>query len=158
MAEKSPFLQINQIGIVVKDMDKAIKYYESLGIGPFVLNKSDYLLRELWGKPVPSDTVTVKIAVAQLNEMQIELIQPVAQGTHWMEFLKKKGEGVNHLGLIADDIDKAESGLIKQGFKIVYRSRSRRPDGSVHGAAYFDTEEVGGILLEPRGPIVSGRK
>ncbi len=150
MAEKSPFLQINQIGIVVKDMDKAIKYYESLGIGPFVLNKSDYLLRELWGKPVPSDTVTVKIAVAQLNEMQIELIQPVAQGTHWMEFLKKNGEGINHLGVHVDDIDEEETKLVNKGFKIIYRSRYKRPDGSLHGAAYIETGKVGGVLFELR--------
>lgn len=39
MTENSLFSKIDQIGIVVKDMDKAIEHYQSLGIGPFELLK-----------------------------------------------------------------------------------------------------------------------
>ena len=158
MAEKSSPVQINQVGIVVEDLAKAIKYYESLGIGPFELNKFEFLSRELWGKSVPPDRVLIKAAQAQVGEIYIELIQPIAEGTHWMEFLKKKGEGINHLGLVVDDIDKEETKLAGQGFKIIYRSRFRRADGSIRGAAYFDTAEVGGVLFEPRGLVVTGPK
>jgi len=33
--EKSPFASVYQIGMIVKNMDEAVKYYEALGIGPF---------------------------------------------------------------------------------------------------------------------------
>ena len=33
MVERLPFSKIDQVGIVVKDMEKAIEYYQSLGIG-----------------------------------------------------------------------------------------------------------------------------
>ena len=33
--ERSPFSKIDHIGVIVRDMDKAIEYYQRLGIGPF---------------------------------------------------------------------------------------------------------------------------
>jgi len=32
---KSPFSKLHHLSIVVRNMDEAIKFYESLGIGPF---------------------------------------------------------------------------------------------------------------------------
>ena len=32
---KSPFSQIGQVGVIVRNMDEAIEHYSSLGIGPF---------------------------------------------------------------------------------------------------------------------------
>ena len=153
MAEKSPFSQMNQVGIVVRDLDKAIKYYESLGIGPFKPVEPSTLLRELSGKPVHPDEILIKIAVAQLGEMQYELIQPIAEGTPWMEYLKNKGEGIHHLGFHVDDIDKEEVNLVKEGFKVVYKSRGKNPDGSVRCASYFDTDKIGGFISELRSRL-----
>lgn len=33
--KKSLFSEIKQVGVVVKDINKAVDYYSSLGIGPF---------------------------------------------------------------------------------------------------------------------------
>ena len=33
--EKSPFSTFDHVGVVVRDMDRAIEYYQSLGAGPF---------------------------------------------------------------------------------------------------------------------------
>ncbi len=149
MIKKSPFARVDQIGVVVRDLDKAIKHYESLGFGPFQYSKVTFLSRELWGKPVPPEAILIKVARAQAGQIEIELVQPVAEETHWMEFLKTRGEGINHLGFYVDDIDKEEAKLVKKGLKIVYRGRIKRPDGSLGGAAYFDTGAVGGVLFEP---------
>ena len=35
MPDKSLFSKVDHIGVVVRDIDKAVEYYESLGIGPF---------------------------------------------------------------------------------------------------------------------------
>ncbi|MFC2022037.1 VOC family protein [Chloroflexota bacterium] len=155
MAKKLPFPKIDQIGIVVKDLDKAVKYYESLGFGSFLFHRTNYQSRELWGKPVPPDVVLAKRASSKVGPIQIELTQPVAEGTPWMEFLKTKGEGIDHLGFFVDDFDMEEAKLLKKGLTIIYKSTSKYPDGSRGGAAYFDTGEVGGIAFElvRRAPI-----
>gem|GEM_PF-3366278 len=34
--KRSPFSTLHHVTIVVRDVDKAVEFYESLGIGPFV--------------------------------------------------------------------------------------------------------------------------
>ncbi len=36
MTEQLPFSKVDQIGVIVRDIDKAVEYYQSLGIGPFI--------------------------------------------------------------------------------------------------------------------------
>ncbi len=151
MKEKSPFSGIDQVGIVVRDLDKAIEYYQSLGIGPFQSHKANYVSRELKGHPIDSHVVTIKVAVAKIGNIEFELIQPVAHGPHWMDFLETKGEGVQHIGFhvnCPDGIDREEVKLAGKGLEIIYKSRVKRDDGSVSGAMYLDTSRVGGVLFE----------
>jgi methylmalonyl-CoA/ethylmalonyl-CoA epimerase len=60
------------------------------------------------------------------------------------EFLEKRGEGVNHLGFVVEDLEGAVSRLTERGFRVVSRGRV------AHGGAfaYFDTDRVGGIIFE----------
>jgi len=144
-----PLGRFNHLGMVVKDLDKAIKHYESLGIGPFKMANQKYKSRTLLGRPVPPDVVLTKVATAQAGPLHIGLIQPIAEETHWMEFLKTKGEGVNHLGFFTDDYDQENAKLIEKGHKIIYECAYELPNGTTGRASYFDTDKVGGILIEP---------
>lgn len=148
MLEKSLLSYLEHIGVVVKDIDNAISYYRSLGINQFKSCQLKYNMREMWGKSVAPDVITAQMSMAEVGPLKIELVQPIADGTHWMEFLKTKGEGIQHLGFFVEDIDKAEAELTGKGFKLVYRSRFTLPDGSGGGNAYFDTSQVGGFMLE----------
>jgi len=142
--EKSPFSKIDQIGVVVRDMDKAIEYYESLGIGPFMpFRKLVFVKRELYGEPVGVDSMKVKITAAQMGSVQIELIQPVEGRSHWMDFLQTRGEGIQHLGFFCGNIEEEEAKALKKGFKPVYSSRYEAGGG----AAYLDTG-IGDIIVE----------
>jgi len=58
--------------------------------------------------------------------------------------LETKGEGINHLGFLVDDIDREVAKLVKKGFKVI--SSGKFLTGG--GFAYFDTGKVGGILFE----------
>ena len=145
MTEQSLFGKIDQIGVMVRDMDKAIEYYQSLGIGPFEPLKNVAIIsREIYGKHIAPDSPKLKIRVAQMGPVQFELIEPGEGAYFWREFLDAKGEGINHLGFFVDDIDKAEAELAGKGCKLLYRSRFQNGGG----AAYFDTDEVGGVLIE----------
>ena len=133
------------MGVIVRDMDKAIEHYSSLGIGPFEsLRKLLPIERKVLGKPIDPDNFRLKVRVTQMGPVQLELIQPVAGESLWKEFLETKGEGINHLGFFVDDIDKEEAKLVEKGFKVLYSSRFQ----SGGGATYFDTGKVGGVILE----------
>ena len=139
-----PFSKVEQIGIVVRNMDKAIEHYQSLGIGPFEPLKLDITAREMWGKPVTTDSMTNKVSLATMDSVQYELIEPVFGNSLFSEFLKTRGEGIHHLGFFGTDIDKEISKLKEKGFKIIWRMRFKNGGGSV----YFDTDRIGGIILE----------
>ena len=138
--KNSPFKAIGQIGVVVKDMDRVIDYYASLGIGPFGQPMQEMRHFEYRGKPVDAKS---KILITNLGNADIELIQPLEGPSIWQEFLDKKGEGLHHIGFFIDDIDKEEENLTRQGLEIVQKGRSDRG-----GYAYFDTEGIGGVIFE----------
>jgi len=134
---------VSQVGIIVRDIDKAVEYYESLGIGPFETLKGVTVVeRKVYGKV--TEDVRLNVRVAQVGPIQIELIQPLEGKSPWMEFLKTKGEGINHLGFFVDDIEKETARLEGIGFKILCSARFENGGG----AAYFDTDRVGGVLFE----------
>jgi len=139
---KSPFSKVNQIGVVVRDLDKAIEYYESFGIGPFKPISVNVIERKV--RDVPNDEWKFRISVADMGPVQFELVQPVAGETPHKEFLDKNGEGINHLGFFVDDFEKEYANLVEKGFEVIYSARFS-PSG---GAAYFDTKKVGGVLFE----------
>jgi len=133
-AEKSPFSKFHHVTVVVKDIEQAAKYYSSIGIGPF--------------KPYPYESTfsKMKIKIAPIGPIEFQLVQPGEGKTIYTEFLRKRGEGVQHLGFLVDDIDEEEAKLKKSGLKVHYSRR--REDGS--GFTYFDTDAIGGVTLSIR--------
>lgn len=135
---------ISQVGIVVKDAAKTAEYYSSaFGIGPF--NIQDFELRGVlfYDKPV---TAKLRIAMAQMGPVQIELIQALEGGEYYTEFIRQKGEGLHHLGIQVDDFDTYDrllADLTNQGIGVVLSRRGRR-----QAFAYLDTQDVGGVILE----------
>jgi len=141
-AEKLPLSKVDQVGIIVRDMDEAVEYYQSLGIGPFESPNIIPTERRVYGKP--ADDVKNKVKVAQAGRVQFELVQPVSGESVQKEFLETKGEGINHLGFFVDDIDKEVAKLVGKGFKVI--SSGKFVGGG--GFAYFDTAKVGGVIFE----------
>ena len=149
MLEKSPFSKADriQIGIVVRDMDKAIEHYESLGMGPFKsLPGLVYKSRTINGQPMGPEDLKMKIRVANLGAIQIELMEPPSgeHGYLWREFLETRGEGINHLGFFVYDIDKETAKLEEKGLEVIASTRYQ----DAGGVSYFDTGNIGGVLLE----------
>ena len=138
-----PFSMIHHVGVVVRDIDKAIEYYESLGIGPFkfMTLSGEITEQTLYGKP---DEFVLKGAVADIGEIEVELIQPVDNAPVQEKFLESRGEGINHLGFKVEDVEEEESGLLKKGFNNI--QGRKRTSGVVTG--YFDTDRVGGVIVE----------
>jgi catechol 2,3-dioxygenase-like lactoylglutathione lyase family enzyme len=139
---KSPFSKLHHLSVVVRDLDKAVKFYESIGIGPF----EDYPpLTEYIKLNVPDETgfFNLKFKIAQVGDIQIQLCQPGEGKSPYKDFLEKKGEGVYHLGFVVDRVDESEAELRRLGLKVL--SSGRRADGS--GFSYMDTAQEAGVTL-----------
>ena len=140
--KKSPFSKLHHLSIVVRNMEKAVQFYESIGIGPF----EDYPpLTEYVKLNVPDETgfFNLKFKVAQIGDVQIQLCQPGEGKSPYRDFLEKNGEGVYHLGFVVAQVDDSEAELRKLGLKVL--SSGRRADGS--GFSYMDTAQKAGIIL-----------
>jgi len=136
-------LEIDQVGIVVRDIDKAISQLQSLlGIGPFETREIDRPDAIVHGKQT---RVRAKLAFAQAGPVQLELIEPGEGENTYTEFLRSKGEGVHHFGIIVTDMERELARFREKGIKVLQSQGSAR--GSV---AYLDTEELTGVILELR--------
>ena len=138
--KNSPFAKAGQVGAIVKDMDKVVSYYDSLGLGPFGQPRQMMTYHEYQGKPIEAK---VKFLLTNMGEVDLELIQPLGGPSIWQDFLDKRGEGLHHLGFFVDNIDQGEENLISQGLNIIQKGRSDKG-----GYAYFDTDRIGGVIFE----------
>jgi methylmalonyl-CoA/ethylmalonyl-CoA epimerase len=125
--------KFKHIGVVVRDVDKAVDYYQSLGI----VDKA-------------TDRVTMEGKKAKLigrfihiGSLLLELWQPVRGETVQQEFLDSRGEGINHIAFNVDDLDRERDKLVEKGIPVVFSVRDE--EGYM---AYFDARKFGNILIE----------
>jgi len=94
---------ISQIGVVVKDVQKAADSYSSLlGIGPFTIYDFVPEMHVFNGEQTYAK---VKMGKAMWNNMELELIQPMEGKSPHMDFLHQRGEGVQHFGFNVPNFD-----------------------------------------------------
>ena len=138
---------IGQVGIVVREMQRAVEYYSSVfGLGPFTVY--EFVPDRHWYMEKPSP-VKLRMGKAVWGEIEFELIQPLEGISHHKEFLATAGEGLHHLGFNVPNYDEVFEKFVQQGFKPLMRSESYVPtyDGMLR-ACFFDTRAVGGVLFE----------
>jgi methylmalonyl-CoA/ethylmalonyl-CoA epimerase len=132
---------LTQVGVVVRDVKQVAERLAFLGIGPFQEMKLPTDRHELFrGKPALADA---KIMGAMLGGMQLELIEPIAMESPHREFLETKGEGIQHIMVAVDDIEKEIKRLTDKGCTVLLDIRM--PGG--HHGAYIDLH-AGGIIIE----------
>ena len=141
LAEKTPFSKFMHVGMVVRDIDKAIEHLSSFGIGPFEKHTSTPLIeRQFRGKPANWQT---KRSTAKMGQLEIELLQPVEGESAAKEFLESKGEGIHHIGFAVDDLDREMAKLVRQGAKVVMSGK-----WAGGGFAYLEIDAIGGLIIE----------
>lgn len=132
-----------QVGVVVRDLDEAVAFYERLGIGPFVEGPSAHsVMRKVYGEDAPDTRVSGKIA--QMGSIEFELLSPVAGRSVQGDFIEQHGEGILHVCGYTDDLDGDIELMTGLGFDVI--SQGEFDDGGKF--AYFDTRKVGGVVLE----------
>ena len=134
--------KISQIGIVVPDMDKAIKFYEEvMGIGPFNVLPREPETCELHGKQT---NFQIKTGFAFLSGLQLELIQVLEGTSAHSEFLEENPHGgIHHLAVYTEDLEGDIQKYGDAGVKLIAKGKYMRTKW-----AYLDSTEQSGLLLE----------
>lgn len=127
---KSGVKEINQIGLVVKDVQEAAANYSRiLGIGPWVYY--DYVSPFIYDRKYRGKSVEAKerTARAMIGDVELELCQPVDGDSIYQDFLSKHGEGLHHLQLSVDDVEETVGVLSAQGFPSLQSGRISSANG-----------------------------
>ena len=149
--DKFPSNHIVKIGIVVNDLEAAVKAYAKLfnipepeihlptthvkvegGREP----GSIYRGQEVSGK--------CKTAMIPLEPIYIELIEALDEPSPWTEFKQKYGQGVHYMAFeAASGFSDVENLMAAQGMPIYHKTEKGK-----QRYGYFDTEDTLGITVE----------
>jgi methylmalonyl-CoA/ethylmalonyl-CoA epimerase len=139
--------KFHHISVVVKDMNKAIRHFESIGIGPFppLIGPAGPvpLTNKRIGNKKSDYELDLRHARGGVGGLQFEVVQPLKGKTPVAEFLEKKGEGIHHIGFFVDDFDREAAKMKDRGFKITQYGETPTVKW-----AYFDTDKMGGVGIE----------
>jgi len=134
------------VSMVVKDMDKAIKLFDSMGVGPFPPFLGGpgmkFTGKTVHGKPSDYD-MDLRFARGDMGGLGFELIQPLKGRSIYDEFLEEKGEGFHHLAYMVEDVDAEIADMEKRGFKVIQTGAMPNTKW-----AYLDTDKLGGMIIE----------
>ncbi|MFC1533198.1 VOC family protein [Thermodesulfobacteriota bacterium] len=128
-------MKIDHIGMIVKNLEASLENYTSkLGL-------------EVKGiEEVEVEGSKDRLAFIPVGDTKIELIETSAEKGLAADFLKEHGEGVHHIAILVEGIDKIFNDLKSQGVEFVWDEVIERdPKTKI---AFFEAKEFNGILIE----------
>ena len=145
-----PFLKngVAQVALIVEDLDKAVEtYWKLFGIGPWhIYTYGKPLVKRMTYHGKPSE-YEMRIALAYIGPLRIELIEMLEGDTVYTDFVKEHGYGVHHFGVLVDDMEEAIARAEAAGLTMTQDGAGFGLDGDGH-YAYLDTEGQIGITIE----------
>ncbi|MEM0026061.1 MAG: methylmalonyl-CoA epimerase [Zestosphaera sp.] len=127
-------MKLDHIGIAVKNLDEAVRFYR------------DVLGLELEGvEEVPEESV--KVAMFRVGDTHIELLQGTTPESAISKFIEKRGEGIHHIAVRVEDVDKSVEVLKSRGAVLVYDKSKLVSKGS-RKINFVHPKSTGGVLLE----------
>jgi catechol 2,3-dioxygenase-like lactoylglutathione lyase family enzyme len=148
--ESLPFLEngIAQIAIVIADLDATVeRYHRVFGIGGwhfYTYGKPLVPRMTYRGKPADYEAL---IALSYFGPTRVELIQSTKGPNVYEEFIQKHGYGVQHFGVLVQDMQVALAQAAAAGIDMIMDGAGFGADGDGH-YAYLDTEERFGVVYE----------
>ena len=126
-------MKIDHIGIAVKSVADALKVYEN-AIGLKVSGHDE----------VPSEGV--RVAMLDIGESRIELLEPTRPDSPIEQFMAKRGEGIHHIAVRVDNIEEAIERLKAAGARLI----DPAPRRGAHNTrvAFMHPSSTHGVLLE----------
>jgi methylmalonyl-CoA/ethylmalonyl-CoA epimerase len=124
---------IEHIGIAVKDIDAAIKYYEG------ILGLTCYKIEE-----VPDQKV--KTAFFMAGQTKIELLESTDPEGPIGKFIEKKGEGIHHLAYAVKNLQNNLNELQEKGITLI--DKQPRKGAENLNIAFLHPKSTYGVLTE----------
>ncbi|ADE56411.1 MULTISPECIES: methylmalonyl-CoA epimerase [Aminobacterium] len=125
--------RIDHIGIAVKSIEESLKVWEvALGIACTGVEEVE--------------EQKVKTAFLPVKDTEIELLEATGDDSPIAKFIEKKGEGLHHISLRVENLEKALSELKEKGVRLI----DETPRYGAGGAkiAFVHPKSTGGVLLE----------
>ncbi|MDD2364655.1 MAG: methylmalonyl-CoA epimerase [Desulfuromonadaceae bacterium] len=125
--------KIDHIGIAVTSLEAAIPFYR------------DNLGMEFRGTEEVSEQ-KVRVAMLQIGESKIELLEPIAEDSPVAKFIEKNGAGIHHIAYEVDDIQASIDKLLAEGVRMI----DTQPRSGAHGASicFIHPKSSMGVLTE----------
>ncbi|MDA7495135.1 methylmalonyl-CoA epimerase [Nitrosopumilus sp.] len=125
-------MKIDHIAIAVDDVEESAKIYQ----------------QALGADHVEFETIEsegVKIAIIELENGRIELMQPTNDSSPIKKFLDKKGQGLHHLALDTDNIEGEVERMEGCGIQFLGKIR---PGSAGTKVTFIHPKSLNGVLTE----------
>lgn len=126
-------MHIDHIGIAVKDLESAIKTYETI-------------LNTKCNKRERVESEKVETAFFNTGQSKVELLGATTTDSVIAKYVEKKGEGLHHVAFEVDDIYAELERLRKEGFNILNEQPKDGADNKL--VAFIHPKDNNGVLIE----------
>ncbi len=124
---------IEHIGIAVKNLEEAIKFYED------ILGLKCYKIEEVKDQKV-------RTAFFQAGETKIELLESTEADGPVSKFIEKRGEGIHHIAFAVNGIKQALTELKQNDVKLINDTPKEGAEGL--NIAFIHPKSTHGVLIE----------
>lgn len=136
-------MRVDHIAIAVKNVEEALKNYQK------ILTVDHLEIEE-----VPTEKV--RVAMLMLQDTRIELMEPTSPDSPISKFLQEHGEGIHHIAITADDIEKDVARASANGMKMLGGLRTGSYGRRI---TFIHPKSLHGVLTEfCEAPPVNGKE
>jgi methylmalonyl-CoA/ethylmalonyl-CoA epimerase len=126
-------MEIDHIGIAVRSLDETLATYKRLW-----KLEPDHVER--------GETDKVTEAMLPIGGAHIQLLEPTDDESTVAKFIERRGEGLHHIAVRVDDIEKALQDLKREGAELI--DTEPRIGGGGHRVAFVHPKTTHGVLIE----------
>ncbi len=125
-------MRIDHVAIAVNNVEEALKTFEKV----LKVDRKEIMVVE---------HEKVKLAMLQLEDTRIELMEPLTDDSPISKFLKEKGEGIHHISICTDTIEQDVDNASKNGLKIIGGIRTGSYGRKI---TFIHPKTLHGVLME----------
>ena len=127
-----------------------IKKIEHIGIAVEDLGKSEALFEKLLGvKPYKKENVQtegVTTSFFKIADQKLELLHAISENSPIKKFIDKRNEGVHHIALHVESIEKEVERLEGLGFEFISTTPKKGADNKM--IVFLHPKTTNGVLIE----------
>ncbi|MGN6347487.1 MAG: methylmalonyl-CoA epimerase [Candidatus Nitrosocosmicus sp.] len=125
-------MRVDHIAIAVDNAQNALENYQK------ILN-----IDKIDSEEVPNEMV--KVVILNLRDTRIELLEPMSDKSPISKFLKERGEGIHHIAITADEIEKDVDRAKENGMRFLGDIRTGSYGRKI---TFIHPKSLNGVLVE----------